>query len=408
MFSRFAIKFYSKLPISRITGKSIFARFENFMKITKVSYDKNDGWNLSFPLEADLPQTLIIVFGASAYLENSAPLRELAEKFPASKIVGCSTAGEISDSTVAFGTLSGAIVRFEKTAIETAFAPVFHADESFAAGVQIAKSLSKPDLRGILILSDGLNVNGSELVKGINSVLPEDVTVTGGLAGDDAKFRKTWVLQNGEPQSNVVSAVGFYGENIKIGHGSEGGWDIFGPERRITKSKGNQLFELDGRLALDLYKDYLGERANQLPASALYFPLAIRSTTDDKQIVRTILNVDESSNSMIFAGDVPQGSYAQLMRGNFDHLIEGAADAAFMAQKNFAADKTTLSIAISCIGRRLILGERTEEELEAVLDELPENTTQIGFYSYGEISPFTSGYCDLHNETMTLTLISED
>jgi hypothetical protein len=59
------------------------------------------------------------------------------------------------------------------------------------------------------------------------------------------------------------------------------------------------------------------------------------------------------------------------------------------------------------VGRRLVLGSRTEEEIEATLEVLPKGTQQIGFYSYGEISPYTAGTCDLHNQTMTLTTLSE-
>lgn len=379
------------------------------MKIIKLFYAKNVGWNMDFPVDLDSPQTLILIFGASSYFENSQPLQDLLEKFPRSKVIGCSTSGEILDSVITDESFTGTIIKFEKTEIETAFAPVFNAKDSFDAGVKISQMLVKPSLRGILVLSDGLNVNGSQLIKGINSILHPTVKVTGGLAGDQANFQRTWVIKDGVPQSNFVSAVGFYGDHIQIGHGSKGGWDIFGPERRITKSKHNHLYELDGMLALDLYKDYLGEKAKDLPASALYFPIAIRSTDkEEKRIVRTILNVDEKNNSMIFAGDMPEGSLAQLMRANFDRLIDGASDASLMAKKGFEGTENLLCLAISCVGRRLILGERAEEELEAVLEELPENTTQIGFYSYGEISPFDFGYCDLHNQTMTLTLILEE
>lgn len=214
-------------------------------------------------------------------------------------------------------------------------------------------------------------------------------------------------MKNGAPTGNFVSAVGFYGEKVKIRHGSKGGWDIFGHERKVTKAKDNQLFEIDGKPALDLYKNYLGELAAELPASALLFPLSIRlDQNDEKRVVRTILSIDEEKKSLTFAGDIPEGSLIQLMRANFDRLIDGAAEAALMTQEDSKND--VLSIAISCVGRKLILGERADEELEAALDSLPPKTKQIGFYSYGEISPYATGHCDLHNQTMTLTTISEE
>ncbi|MCA9986556.1 MAG: FIST C-terminal domain-containing protein, partial [Anaerolineales bacterium] len=234
------------------------------------------------------------------------------------------------------------------------------------------------------------------------------VTVTGGLAGDGPHFKTTWVMHNDVISSGMIAAVGFYGERIVLDHGSQGGWDIFGPERLVTRADGPILYELDGKPALELYKTYLGERAAELPAAALLFPLALRNdASDESQIVRTILAIDEAQQSLTFAGNIPEGSRAQLMKANFDRLIDGALGAAEQLDSQQACQGDKLAIAISCVGRRLVLGERTEEELEATLETLPAGTKQIGFYSYGELSPFGSGQCDLHNQTMTLTTISE-
>ena len=237
------------------------------------------------------------------------------------------------------------------------------------------------------------------------------IVVTGGLSGDGSRFKQTWVAVGAKVKSNVVAAVGFYGDFVQIGHGSKGGWDKFGPERVVTRSEGNVLFELDGKPALQLYREYLGDKAKELPASGLLFPLSLRSSNkDDKFLVRTLLAVDHEKNSLTFAGDIPRGYLAQLMKADFDRLIGGASVATAMAKDNGApVGKDSLVVAISCVGRRLVLGERTEEEVEAVLDALPKSQQAhiTGFYSYGEISPYASGHCDLHNQTMTLTVFSE-
>ena len=379
------------------------------MQLKTFFYNRKNGWADLLPADWDSPQTLVMTFGATSFFDAPEPIHELVGKFPQSKIIGCSTAGEILGLTVTDDSLIGAVLQFDKTSLQTASAPICSEKESFGAGKKIALELNRNDLRGVVVLSNGLNVNGSQLVAGINSVLPPSVTVTGGLAGDGDRFTRTWILRDNALERDFVSAVGFYGEHINISHGSKGGWDIFGPERKVTKAKNNHLFELDGKPALQLYKNYLGDRAAELPASALLFPLALRSEkSDEKQIVRTILSVNEDEQSMIFAGDVPEGALVQLMRANFDRLIDGASGAAMMTRQNAAPNGDILSLAISCVGRRLILGERTEEELEAVMDCLPDGAKQIGFYSYGEISPYTNGHCDLHNQTMTLTTISED
>jgi hypothetical protein len=382
------------------------------MHITTTCLRTGGSWSPESFSSFDSPNTLLLVFGASSLIDRPDRINQVLDACPLSQVIGCSTSGEIHGSEISDDSLVLAAVRFDKSFIHTAQAAVDTPKDSYAAGRAIATELKKPSLRGVLILSDGLYVNGSELVKGLNDTLGGSAIVTGGLAGDGINFKRTWVLRDRTPQSGYVTAAGLYGEHIRIGNGSKGGWDKFGPERLVTRSNGNVLYELDGRPSLQLYKEYLGDRAAGLPATGLLFPLALRaSLSDEKSLVRTILAVDEAAQSMTFAGDIPQGFLSQLMRANFDRLIQGASDAAALAVNGHPTSrpgKPTLCIAISCVGRRLVLGERTEEETEATLENLPHGSRQIGFYSYGEISPYASGACDLHNQTMTLTTITED
>ncbi|MBK7951592.1 MAG: FIST C-terminal domain-containing protein [Deltaproteobacteria bacterium] len=365
------------------------------------------------PIEVEAParagSRLVIVFGASAIADDPACLARIAAAHPGSAFLGCSTSGEIFGDQVRDESIVGAVLDFERSTVRSASAAVGATADSRAAGESIGRALLSPDLRAVIVLSDGLHVNGSELIRGLNGVLPESVVVTGGLAGDGDKFQRTWVVNDGRPVERCVTAVGLYGDHVRVGHGSKGGWDQFGPERVVTRARGNVLYELDHAPALELYKGYLGERAKGLPATGLLFPLSIRvGSTSDKRLVRTILAVDDATQSLTFAGDIPEGAFAQLMLANFDRLIQGASDAASSIDPSRIGAGDTLSIAISCVGRRLVLGERTEEEIEATLDVLPPGTKQIGFYSYGELSPYASGRCDLHNQTMTLTTIAED
>ncbi|MEX2218975.1 MAG: FIST N-terminal domain-containing protein [Phycisphaerales bacterium] len=370
-------------------------------------FQPGQGWSALPALDSE--RTLVVAFGWSGLVSDPGPVRELRRAFPRAHLVGCSTAGEIFGTSLRDNTIAAAALRLESTDLATVSAPVRTPADSARAGELIAEQLRRPGLRAALVLSDGLKVNGSALVRSLTAALPPEVVITGGLAGDGPRFKSTWVLRNGEPCDGFVTAVGFYGERIRVGHGSKGGWDVFGPERVVTRSEGNVLYELDGRPALPLYKNYLGERASELPASALLFPLSLRKDrADATSLVRTILSVDEATGSMTFAGDILQGHLAQLMRANFDRLIEGAAQSALMTRSRCDSDRACLSIAVSCVGRRLVLGERTEEELERAAELLPPGSAQVGFYSYGEISPFASGGCDLHNQTMTLTTIAED
>ncbi len=376
----------------------------------------------SFPI-LDSEQTLVIIFGAPSFGTQPLAIQQLIDAYPKAHIIGCSTAGEIFNRQLLDESLSVAVLRFGKTDLRTAYAEVSSAGESFEAGIELANKLNSQNLKGIFLLSDGLQVNGSELVSGLNTRIDASVVITGGLAADGDRFESTWIIKEGQLEQGYVSALGFYGDHVELNYGVKGGWDIFGPERRVSKSKGNVVYEIDDKPALELYKRYLGDLSEKLPSSALRFPLAMRNKNNPKvPLVRTILAIDEETQSMTFAGDVPENATVQLMKANVDRLIDGAAEAAMQALRGKESQSSSseanqvsgqsssteaLCIAISCVGRRLVLGEYSEEELEASLDVLPKETKQIGFYSYGELSPSVTGTCELHNQTMTLTVINE-
>ncbi|WP_205650264.1 FIST signal transduction protein [Actinoplanes solisilvae] len=373
------------------------------MDLFSMSWHPDSGWSTPFP-PLDGAKTLVLAFGSGSLADDPTPIRELCAAFPSATVIGCSSAGEITGDTVTDGSLAVSVVRFEHTRIRLVSEKVADAGESYDVGFSVAKQLTaeEPDLRAVFVVSDGLQVNGSPLVAGLAAGAGPGVIISGGLAADGDRFERTWVLIDGEPRSGHVTAVGLAGPHIRVTTGSRGGWDIFGPRRLVTRSDGNILSELDGQPALELYKRYLGERAAGLPATALLFPLAIWTPeAPDRRVVRTVLAIDENAQSMTFAGDVPVGSTVQLMRASLDRLIDGASDAASQTATDLPPG--ALTVAVSCVGRRLILGGRTEDELEAVLSGLPPQSHLVGFYSYGEIAPIVTGTCDLHNQTMTLT-----
>ncbi len=376
------------------------------MKIAMLQWTPATGWRP--PLSADGPAAgLIFYFGATAVLERpDAPWRELLAAHPGAVCVGCSTAGEIFGAGVSDGGIGAALVRFDGTSVRGAARPIHSSDASESVGAALARDLLAPDLCHVLVFSDGLVVNGTALARGLRAVLSENVFVTGGLAGDGAAFARTVVGLGAELGPHRVAAVGFYGEKFRAAWGSAGGWSPFGPRRLITRAQHNVLYELDGQPALALYKRYLGERAAGLPATGLLFPLELLAQREDASgVVRTILAVDEAEQSVTFAGDMPQGQYARLMKAGGEALIAGAQSAADQAVSSAAGEQ--LALLVSCVGRKLVLGQRVEEEVEAVLGRFPARTRAIGFYSYGEICPGLVHGCDLHNQTMTLTVLGE-
>jgi hypothetical protein len=379
------------------------------MHVDPLSWSEAAGWSAAAENRTDA--ALVFFFGARRALRCGARYHELRAMFPNAHILGCSTGGQIRNHDVTDDEIVAAAIAFDATKLRIARESACSPDSSRSCGRAIGDALAAHDLAGIFVLCDGLNVNGSGLVSGLTAAVGKRVPITGGLAGDGADFRETLVGADCPPYKQMVAAVGFYGSAIRIGHGNAGGWDEFGPRRQITRSRGNVLFEFDGKAALDLYERYLGEEARDLPGSGLVFPLRIFDPErPDHDIVRTILGLDRKARSVTFAGDVPEGWIAQLMRGNFDRLAAGAAAAARQAADAIGPGRTNgqIAILVSCIGRRLLMGQHTADELEAANAEFAPHIPQLGFYSYGEISPHrVSGVCELHNQTMTVTTIAE-
>lgn len=357
-------------------------------------------------LDIEFDPTLILLFVSPGYSYPQIVLDRLVDTYPDALIAGCSTSGEIADVVVQDNTVTVNFIKFEKTVCRMTSSHLPTGDNSFDKGRSVVEELESDSLNHILILSDGLQVNGDELILGMKSI-SSNVGITGGLAGDGSDFNTTFVIRQNEILTGQVVAIGFYGEALTVGYGSMGGWNSFGIEREVTKSEGSVLYEIDNKPALELYKSFLGAKAEELPLSGLLFPLSIRNRKDQKPLVRTILKIDESNQSLTFAGDIPNGAYVRLMKANVDRLITGAEDSAKIVHE-VSGEDSDFALLISCVGRRLVLNQLVEEEIEVVREVLGERPVLSGFYSYGELAPFDKGTeCQLHNQTMTITTFSE-
>jgi len=376
------------------------------MKIKQQQYRKQV-WKeirISSGFESEKAQ-LVLAFGDSSLIGNASFIESIRIQYPNSEIVYVSTAGEIVDSRVFDNTVSLTAICFDKTQVVVNKTNIAQHGSSKESGTFLMSQLNHDGLKAVLVFSDGKSINGSELVEGLNELNTYNAVISGGLAGDAARFEIPYVGLNQMPTTGNVIAIGLYGDFIQVGHSSLGGWDEFGHERTITRSNKNILCEIDGRSALDLYKEYLGPYKDQLPSSALLFPLSVKNSDSEVKVVRTILSIDEDKNCMIFAGNIPEGSKVRLMKANFDSLIDASSEA---AQNASSGQQVDLSILVSCIGRKLILQGRIEEEIQVAKAIFGNETVITGFYSYGEISPFNDKVkCELHNQTMTITTLTE-
>jgi len=382
------------------------------MEIAQLKWHEDQSWVHHDGSTSISNPDFILCFCSKRYVAESRPWDDLKALFPNTNIIYCTTSGEIAGSQVFEESLSATVVSFEHTDINLFSCNISDYDGCKEAGAQIVKALNRADLRHIFVLTDGQLINGTCLVKGMNAVKSEHTSITGGLAGDGTSFTETYVgLNSLSPKVGEIVAIGFYGHHLEIGFGSQGGWDAFGPERTVTRSERNVLHELDGQSALSLYKKYLGESVRELPSSALYFPLSMRFEGEESTKVRTILSIDEQNQSMTFAGDIPEGAIVRLMKHNQGRLIDGAEGAAQHTMLPFTQKSSSpeLAILISCVGRKIVLGDQIDEEVEVVQDILGDQVILTGFYSYGELAPQTyDQQCELHNQTMTITTFKEN
>jgi hypothetical protein len=377
------------------------------MRVQQITLAKGEAQASAFTELAALRPQLVFAFGSVDTLKEAATA--LQQAFPDAQRLGCSTAGEISVSGVGDGSLVVTALSLEHSRAVQVHTTLQGMEDSHSAGQRLAQGLPRPGLRAVLVFGQGVQINGSAMIAGMTEVLGRDVPITGGLAGDGGAFQQTWVLDNQGVSSDRLVCVGLYGEGLTFSHGSFGGWSPFGPARKVTRCANNVLYELDGEPALQVYKRYLGDHAKDLPASGLLFPFAmLGSDHSELGLIRTILAVDEASGSLTLAGDIEPNGFLKLMHASTDALVDGAEAAAQAAKDMHASSGQGLALLVSCVGRKLVMGGRVDEEVEAVGDVFGQGATLTGFYSYGEISPFvTASECKLHNQTMTITYISE-
>lgn len=369
------------------------------MQIKSFRWTPEQGWPSGVAL-ADA--NLVLVFGEHAHFQKPECFEALRARFPSARIIGCSSSGNLLGAEITDGDVLATAVRLDHSSVRMVSGLIQPGDDVAARARELALQLKAPDLRHVMVLCDGLSVNATQLAEGVNAC---GVPVTGGLAGDADRFQATWVMADGPARRNQVALLGLYGD-VTAKSIFCTGWSEFGAERVVTRSAGKVVYEIDGQPALGLYKKYLGDLSSSLPASGMRFPLSITIKPSGHTLTRTLLAVDEANQSLTFAGEVPEGSSCRLMRTNLDHLIESVDQ----ASRHVTPDRTgpALCVVFTCVGRRIVLGQMVDEELEAAQRQLGDRVVMTGFYSYGELGPMGKGLvCDLHNQTMCMTTLQE-
>jgi hypothetical protein len=377
------------------------------MKIIQMKFAAGSGWT---ELRHDHVEhheiDLVLGFAPSGMLKEGNLYDEVSTLFPMAQIILSSSAGEFIDDKLSDDALTLTAIRFEKAKVKTAMTDITTSKNSFEAGYYLSRAFEHKGLRSLILFCDGQQVNASQLAFSLQQYLPPDVIITGGLAGSQDK-QPSLIGLNSQPAAGRIACIGFYGEELKVTYGNNSGWIPFGPERKVTRSKNNTVYELGGIPVLEVYNLYLRDRKYNIAGSQMLFPIAVRFENSAGTVIRTIQSVDEGLFSITYSGNVPEGSKVSLLRADSDSLINGAANAVSLSTQQMPSPE--LAIIMSCAERRNILNGRSSEELLAIKNALGRNTAISGLFTPGEIAPAGPDLkCELFKQSVIVTAISEN
>lgn len=380
----------------------------------KDAFDAGNEAALAAVGKLSMKPSMLWVFGAISY-DQQKLLDGIAAAAPGVPVVGCTTDGEISSqglsiNSVVVMALASDTIRLQSTYVERL------SNDSYDAGFQIGKSFQGSGIPYIQVFSDGLCGNADKIIQGIKAHMGEDIKIAGGTAGDGGDFKRTYQYFGNRVLTDSIVAVAFQGQ-FGLGTGTACGWFPVGIAKKVTRSVGNVVYELDGQPALQAYERFLGKHAERLPAVGVEYPLGLLNNDSETEeegyfLCRATMGVDRQAGAIIFAGDVPEGSLVKMTIGNDGDIILAARKAARSAMEKLLIKSPDLKPRViflySCMARKIVLGTRTDEEIVAVKEAIGGDVPIIGFYTYGEYAPI--GECEhscFHNETATLTVIGD-
>ncbi len=254
----------------------------------------------------------------------------------------------------------------------------------------------------IITVTSGLEFDNDGYTQGIVST--EIEYVFGGAAGDDLILKDTFVFSKENFSSHGIIVLALDLKKIDILGARAFGWIGIGQERIVTKSHKNMVYEIDGKPAIDFYKKYLNVTTDDMPQTGIEYPLEVR-LKNGQVLYRAVLDIEEKSGALIFAGHVEEKSRVRLSTAKGKAIIpyvKRSIEEALSKRKNF---KPEVGLLFPCCSRKQVLGEYTIQEIEAIYKVA--KAPLIGFFAYGEIGAFPKGGNAFHNETFVTALLRE-
>ena len=323
-------------------------------------------------------------------------------------VVGSSTAGEIfANEKLGVHEVNRTIVAMliEINPMAIAFKSVSLETEEtyFNIGKNIGKwAKSKFENSALITITSGLDFDNDAYTQGIISERVE--YIFGASAGDDMQLKETFVFSKENFSTHGVVALALDRDKIDIVGARAFGWIGIGKERIVTKAKQNIVYEVDGKPAIDFYKDYLNISADEsIPNIGIEYPLEV-TMKSGLVVYRAVLGLDEEKKALIFAGHVEEKSKVRISAPQGENIIQYVKDSIEYSLSKKSEFNPQIALVFPCCSRKQVLGDLAIKEIE--LAYKTAKVPLIGFYAYGEIGAYPGGY-PFHNETFVTTLLGE-
>ena len=248
------------------------------------------------------------------------------------------------------------------------------------------------------VFSDALAGHGTEMVRGILEVMGGTFPIAGGAAGDDMAFKETNQYFDGEVLRDAVVGFGIAGD-IKVAVGADHGWQPLGEAHVVTSAEGTKLIALDGKPAFTIYQDYFGERAGDfkqaLSLQAVTYPLGMKAKGSDTVMIRVPLAVNEDG-SITCGAEVVEGSEIYLMIGTLVSAMDAARLTAERLVGRVVDAKPRVVFVSDCVARKILFGERANEEITLLKSIGGPKAVIFGLYTYGQIATLDPAPTDIN------------
>lgn len=358
--------------------------------------------------------TLAIVF-LSVKQDRGAVSKLLDEK--AIQIFGATTAGEFIDGDVEEGSIVMMLLDIDPVYFKLEFLEINQKaalEDAKKLGVIGKETFQNPAL---IIATGGVFIDGDHIIDGIiqgfgnpASSAEREVTVFGGMAGDDLIAEKPLVFTNGKSKDNAIIALIIDKDKIDVRGIASCGWEAIGTTKTVTKSEGNIVYTIDDKPALDMLMKYLGVEVKQDDnpgvvafLNSWYYPLQLERENGDT-VIRATRFANSEDRSLICTGSVPQGSEIKFsLPPDFDAIETVVAECESI--KDNAQQQADALIMFSCVSRHLSFGALMKEEIDQVQNIW--NAPMAGFFTYGEYGKSKIGNNEFHNNACCVVALKE-